>query len=287
MSPITTMQHVCLLLIATLGTLIVTPNNTSAQVNSIIREAENNNNDRSASSGGSSSGGTYYDNTDYSSTDEGSYNYDDDDGSSFDGGASCSGDECLALWYIFAGIVEHHQSAMERELVMPWITGAELRPTFGFMPRENALIYQPEVRLNYGVLGTQFRVSLLEDNTGRYETLDWQLLTLNFYMGNHVIMRYGNGFMTEEVTGNTYYETSLALEGHSNNNKYFPSIEYRLALDGQTSKSPRQELNARFQYLMFEKGILHTHVNVGYQFQRYYNTVNFHFAQVGLNIGFY
>jgi hypothetical protein len=256
-----------------------------AQVGGVLNDADDNSNDHS--SGSSSSGGSSWD--------------DDDDKDDDSFGSECLSDACTGCvdaidWGtmctgFFAGtgnlFVLNQEKIDNDKGLMPWIAGVELMYHVGYQSSDFTVWQKPEIRVHYAALNMQYRYTHLEDNTGAYSTSDWQFLVFDLVNSQTVTLSLGNGIMHEYYTKRTYYELTGGLELHFEDHKYNPSIEYRHAIDGQTSAIPRQEFCLRFDYKLFTKNIFHFHLSGAYTYQRYYQNTDFNLLSAGVNIGIY
>lgn len=254
-----------------------------AQVSGVNQAADDyNDNSSSSSSSSGSSGGSS------------SYSYDDDDDWDDDddydyGGELCGEAMAGCFEYAIIAFFEENAYLVEDRHVdnRPWLLGLQLMPQIGYQSSLHTVYQKPEARFRYGMIGMQLRVTDLSDNTGTYETTDWQFLSLHIPIADAATITYGQGIMWEHHTGNKYYEIMGGLELYFEDHKYNPTIEYRAAIAGDGIPSPRQELSIRFDYNFVDHGIFHLALSGGYMYQNYYQSVDFHMAQAGLNIGIY
>jgi hypothetical protein len=153
-------------------------------------------------------------------------------------------------------------------------------------------ILQPRIRGNWGLFGTDFRISyLIEDDIEGYKhirTNDWQILQLNVVTSKYVTFRLGTGYMQEKFVDNRYFsESAFMLNIHAQDQSKVLGLEFRFAKDWETDVTPRKEFNVQYQQQIFQASALHGYITLGGLFQQYYNTINVWGIQTGLAFRFF
>ncbi|MEN9522155.1 MAG: hypothetical protein RL065_532 [Bacteroidota bacterium] len=117
-------------------------------------------------------------------------------------------------------------------------------------------IAQPQICGTWGLLSSSIRYYAAVDKSGDlYNTLDWQLLELNFVQTQNFDLKIGTGFMKELFSNRAYWENTLSTSFYSN---AYPRLKmnttFRYASDGYewAKYVPRIELNTKFQYDIYK-----------------------------------
>jgi len=185
------------------------------------------------------------------------------------------------------GIALAHKNLLARKREEPWLVSLEGILHAGYYTKFSTINLLPSLRGNWGLFSTQIRLNRLQDRTGFYKTLDWQILQLNLVARPMVGFRVGVGTMHEYETDQTHTEYFFGLDFHFNDRKINPVVEYRLAKDYGSDTTPRWEINTRVDYLVMTVGRFDINLMAGFVFQQYYSTIDFYFFQTGLNILLY
>lgn len=162
----------------------------------------------------------------------------------------------------------------------------------GYYNDEGTFIFLPSFRGNWGLLSTHLRSNRMQDRTGQFQTLDWQVIQFNLVNIPEFTLRTGTGFSHVQDIDDTYHESTVELIGHINNRKINPGLGFRWSNDYQTNEVPRLEVNLNSDFQILQSGKFRVNAMGGYLFQRYLGPeagdyVRFHFLQAGLNLYFY
>ncbi len=187
----------------------------------------------------------------------------------------------------FRGVVMAQRNMLDRRFDQPDLVGLEGMLQAGYYPEDNNMLLLPQIRGNWGLFSTSFRVNRMQDQTGFFRTLDWQLLILNIVARPGVTFRVGSGLSYETESEDAFNEHYLSLELHFLDREVNTALDFRISKDYETGATPRWELNPRVDYRIFNIGKLDVNVMGGFLFQRYYSNVEFYFVQTGLNLSFY
>ena len=151
-------------------------------------------------------------------------------------------------------------------------------------------IYRPRIRVNLGLLSTDYRYSILvEEKLGEtdiYATHDWQMFVLNPVLTNSFAMRLGVGVVYEEVTRNVFQDYNLGLDFYLFDQGVKLAMEGRYAYNYAAGISPRVEANGalKFRILNTESFKIYGGFNAFYA--RYYESIDLWSVGVGLNFRF-
>jgi hypothetical protein len=129
-------------------------------------------------------------------------------------------------------------------------------------------IAQPQICGTWGLLGSSMRYYAAVDKTGElYNTLDWQLVELNFIQTQNFDLKIGTGFMKELFSDRAYWENTLATSFYSNS---YPRLKlnttFRYASDGYewAKYLPRIEFNTKIQYDIYKTNKWNWGVQTGF-----------------------
>jgi len=192
----------------------------------------------------------------------------------------------LILEITIDGIVLAHENILARKREEPWLVSLEGMMHAGYYTKFSTINLLPSLRGNWGLFSTQVRFNRLQDRTGFYKTLDWQILQLNLVARPKVGFRVGIGVMHEYETDQDHPEYYFGLDLHFKDRAINPTLEYRKAKD-ESGNTPRWEINSRVNYRLMTVGRFDVNIMAGFVFQQYYSSVDFYFFQTGLNILLY
>lgn len=202
------------------------------------------------------------------------YASDDDDGSFF-------GE--LIGQAIFGGIYRGFSSAQHYQLnnawEEDWRISAEFKLSGGVNFGTVNYFDQQMIRGNYGLFSTQVRRMNVNDVSGGFTTIDWQILQLNLINRSSVRWVLGGGISHEVEVDQTHFEYATELY-ISVNKMFMPFLTYRKSGDGY----PREEFTANLEIRPFRDQINEFSFSAGYLYQRLYG-IDFHFPSLG--VGFY
>jgi len=185
------------------------------------------------------------------------------------------------------GIFLAQEAQLMRKKEEPWMVSLEGMLYNGYYTKNNTLLYLPSFRANWGLFSTSLRFIKMQDNTGLFKTLDWQIIILNVVNKPVATFRLGIGISKDYEVNDTYTEHFFGLDLHFNQRKINPTTELRIAKDYQTEATPRVEWNTRIEFLLMNVGKLDVNLMGGFLYQRYFSSVDFYFIQTGVSLSFY
>jgi len=187
----------------------------------------------------------------------------------------------------FNGIFLAQEAQLMRKKEEPWLVSLEGRLYNGYYTKNNTLLYLPSLRANWGLFSTSLRFNKMQDNTGLFKPLDWQVIILNIVNKPVATFRLGTGISKDYEVNDTYIEHFFGLDLHFNQRKINPTTELRIAKDYETETTPRVEWSTRIEFLLMNVGKLDVNLMGGFLYQRYFSSVNFFFIQTGVSFSFY
>lgn len=191
---------------------------------------------------------------------------------------------CCNVFYaeLFLQSLKYHKILLEKKPVIQRVTSLDFAPTFA-TNNGNTFLMLPRLRGNWGLFSTDFRYSALFDNTGFYNTSDWQVIQFNLGVEKTFNFRIGTGFMTEKYTRTAFNEHTIALDLYLKENLITPSFEFRIAKDYTNGSTPRIEVHAKCGYRFIKTDHLDGFLVGGLLFQQYYSKIDAMNIQFGLN----
>ncbi len=84
----------------------------------------------------------------------------------------------------------------------------------GYSNKEGTYIFLPSIRGDWGLFSSQLRSNRMQDRTGQFQTLDWQVIQFNLVNMPEFTLRTGTGFSHVQDINDTYHESTVELEGH-------------------------------------------------------------------------
>ncbi len=189
--------------------------------------------------------------------------------------------------FFLQSLIFGHREMLARRYDEPWLLSVDVGLHAGYYGHEHATILSPSVRGNWGLFSSQIRYNKFQDFTGSFPTLDWQVIQFNIVAQPKVNFRMGMGFMHEVENDDSFPEHFAGLELHFANRKINPTLEYRWASDYETGRTARTEINTRIDFRIARYGKTSINLMAGFLYQKYYEQVNFYFAQTGLTFNLY
>lgn len=197
---------------------------------------------------------------------------------------------------IIGGIAQHHKYLMDSRDSDPAILSFDIMPHVAYSPTDEYINYLPRIRGTWGVLSTDVRFNYLTEyqgvSSGIYQTIEWQILELNFVAQQVVNFRIGSGLLYENFRGEdeygdalpkeTYNEHFIALEIRIHDRKILTGIEGRGAWDYEVSENVFHEINLRGSYRFINSNNLFAYLTFGVIYQNYYSSVDLLSVQSGL-----
>ncbi len=181
---------------------------------------------------------------------------------------------------IFGGIYSGVYAAQYGQLVNAdiedWRVSGEFKMSGGLNIGNVNFFDSQMIRGNWGLFSTQLRRMNVNDVSGGFTTIDWQILQLNLINLKNVRWLVGAGFSHETEVDQTHFE--FATELHvSLSDKFMPSLTYRASGDGH----PREEFSGILEYRPFRGKSTEVAFSGGYLYQQLYG-IDFHFPSVGV-----
>jgi hypothetical protein len=175
---------------------------------------------------------------------------------------------------------------LDKRSEVPTVVGLDLM-VHGAIQPSSYYVVNPRVRGTWGIFSTDFRTNyMIEetlDGTTDLMTYYWQVIQLNFINTRHAIVRGGAGLMKENFGGRgSFMEYTISTNLMFRDNAWGGFAEYRSANDYVTRAVPRREFNLQVHRKLFDAGRWHGLGTGGFQFQRYYSSVNVWGMQLGM-----
>ena len=204
-------------------------------------------------------------------------------GSSDRGGGS-GGFNIFFVFDMFSAIHDWQMNTLKRQEEIPSLVGLDFMLQAAIQP-SSYYVVNPRLRGTFGIFSADFRLNyLLEESiSGRKYliTYDWQFVQLNFINHKNVVARIGTGIMIEGFADHEAFSES-SISTNFMYDKWGGFGEYRSAHDYYTEAVPRREFSFQVHRELFESGHWHGLVSGGFQFQRYYSSINVWGIQLGL-----
>lgn len=199
---------------------------------------------------------------------------------------SSNSGESLFLFDLFVGIfkplVTGVSYAQKRQIEFAsddeWRRSIEFKVNGGIGLQRTDLFNSQAFRGNYGLFSTQVRRFNVNDVSGSFTTLDWQILQLNLINTENVRWVLGGGFSHEIEIDQSHFEWTTELYISIFNKKLVPGVQYRRSGDGY----PRTEFSALTEYRPFRSKGAEFAFNLRYVYQKLYD-IPFDFASVGIS----
>ncbi len=145
---------------------------------------------------------------------------------------------------------------------------------------ENTL--NPSIRLNWGIFASDFRYSVLCDETDNLKSLDWQVLVIRVPIKNLKI-NYGIGFTSVLSPKTSYFESSAGLDLSLMESKLNFAANYRWT-ESKSADRYRQEVKITGDFVIMEKGIFYLSPMIGCTYQEYFNKHRYWFVNLGVKV---
>lgn len=233
-----------------------------------------------SSSGSSSPSGGYTGSTTVSYDDNSYYN---DSYSS-----SGSGSGIFAIFQVFGLLVNGQVKALSKVDTVKWIRSLEGGLDAGVF-QNNYWIMRPYFRGNWGIFSTSLRYYMsYEEVLGgidSYNTLDWQIIHLNFVNDRNVRLSVGTGFMKEYYTNTSYHESTLG--GVLFIKDWKADVTYRTARDYSTATNVRREISGGIHRKLVGKKHYAIYGSISGMKATYYEEVDLWTVGLGINAFFY
>ncbi|SNT35561.1 hypothetical protein SAMN05421640_3499 [Ekhidna lutea] len=174
------------------------------------------------------------------------------------------------------GVSLAQQAQLENIQEERWRAGLDLKLNGGINFKEAEFFDTQMLRANYGLFSTQLRRFNLNDVSGDFTTIDWQILQLNLINTENLRWVVGGGVSNEYQTSQSHFEWTTDL--YVMTNRFMPYITYRKSGDGY----PREEFSVQMEYRPFKEKNEEFAFGAGYVHQMNYD-VRFDFVTVGVS----
>lgn len=148
----------------------------------------------------------------------------------------------------------------------------------------SALTLTPSLRVNWGIVASDLRYSLIHDYTGSLKSFDWQVFILRIPV-DIVKLNYGIGFTALLEPNVSYFESSLGADVHLLKNRLNVTSNYRWTAK-KSEERYRQEFKFTVDYRLVNKGEIDICPMIGVSYQDYFKEDNYLFFNVGVKIRF-
>lgn len=189
--------------------------------------------------------------------------------------------------WIFSGLENVQYNVLSKSVDQPELISLETMIHAGYDINRKNLQIMPAIRYNYGLVSTFFRYTYMEDVTGQFQTIDWQILQLNIITTKPFNLRIGSGIYWEPITGMVYNDHMADFGLHFMDRRINAQFEYRYCKDYITLAIPRTEANIKVDYRFLMTNRFDFNVMGGFVYQNYYSGVEFSFFQLGINVILY
>lgn len=164
----------------------------------------------------------------------------------------------------------------------PRIKSIDLLPQLGTSFAYPSAVPTPEIRANWGLISTQIRYFYLHEfNRGNYATLDWQVLQFNLISKFNTYLRLGIGFSRDMYLKENFTEFGLNSD-FKLSEKISCVLQGRYAPNFSGTNAFRTEFGIQLAYKLNERENGRTFITTGYMYQNYWQSINFHYASIGL-----
>ncbi len=176
------------------------------------------------------------------------------------------------------GIHLAQQAQLQNSPTELWRTGLELKLDGGINFSEAEFFDSQMIRGNYGLFSTQLRRFNVNDVSGAFTTIDWQVVQLNLINTERVRWLFGGGVSHEYQVDQSHFEWGTEFYASFYQNKLMPSVSYRKSGDGY----PREEFSTQLEYRPFRDRSSEFAFRSGYVHQMLYD-VRFDFFSMGMS----
>ncbi len=216
-------------------------------------------------------------------------------GSSGDPGRGGGGSNIFFFFEIFDFIhlmVQGQKDQLSKRFDEPYRVSLQAGFNGAYYNKEGTYSFIPSIRGNWGLLSTHLRSNTIQDRTGQFQTLDWQVIQFNLVNIPEFTLRAGTGFSYVKDIDDTHHESTVGFEGHINQRSINPFLYFRWSNDYNTNDVPRLEISPGVDFKIMQTGKFRVHATTAYLYQRYLGEnvgdfVPFHFIQTGINLYFY
>jgi hypothetical protein len=192
----------------------------------------------------------------------------------------------------FVGFVTHifavtigaaQRAALENVDIYPERISLEAFTTFGteFTARSN--YFQTGIRGNWGIIGTDFKYSILNDPTGNLESIDWMVFVIRIPI-KHFKIDWGLGFIAISDEDQSYGNSSIGFDWRLPNAGLNINSAYQWSAKTSLGSRYKESFSMRVDYNIFNHKKLHISPIVEYSYQNYFSETNFSLYSAGVII---
>ena len=212
-----------------------------------------------------------------SSSSSDSYSYSSDDGSD-NFFVALIGD--VIFGSIYHGFSQAQFYQLNNANEEDWRISLEIKVNGGVNFSDVEFFDSQTIRGNWGLFSTQVRRFNVNDVSGAFTTIDWQIVQFNLINREKVRWTMGMGISHETQMNQTHFEWATEFQVSLFDNKWMPYVTYRKSGDGY----PRTEFSGMLEFRPFRDRINEFSFRAGYVHQKLYD-IPFHFPTIG--VGFW
>ena len=192
----------------------------------------------------------------------------------------------LVVGFFHYTIGAAQRAALENVDIYPERVSLETFASLGFEFTAPTNYFQTGIRGNWGIIGTDFKYSNLNDPTGRLKSIDWMVVVIRVPIKNFKI-DWGIGFIGIINEEQSYGNSSIGFDWRLPNAGVNIASAYQWS--GRTSLGSRykESFNIRVDYNVYSYQRLHVSPLVEYSYQNYFNETRFSLFSVGVVIRLY
>ncbi len=176
--------------------------------------------------------------------------------------------------------VEAQKAALQNRDKIPNLISLETNLDYGTNFEE--ITFNPSIRANWGIFASDFRYSLLHDNTGSLQSLDWQVLVARIPIKT-LKLNYGIGFTSLLDPKITYFESSTGFDLNICESRLNIMANYRWTARKDEERY-RQEFKFTTDYQIMNNGVFHLSPMIGITYQEYFKKDRYMLFNVGVKI---
>jgi len=186
------------------------------------------------------------------------------------------------FFFIFEWIGRQQRDVLSRREEEPWLVSLDMYTAGAYFIEYNNIALNPSARLHWGVFSTDLRWFRMQDLSGMYETLDWQVLQINLVNHRNFRLYGGMGFSYEYFTDSYFPEYGFGADFHISDRKINPMFMYRISKDHFTGATPREEISGEILTRIARFARTELLLDLGLVYQKYYGEPDFYFLKTGM-----